>query len=167
MTRIPLRPIRWELERVISGGQVGADIAGVRAAKSCGIKTAGHMPLGFLTLTGMRPEYEAEFGMKEIGSRSYAHRTEVNAAESDGTIRIAYRWNSPGERCTLRAIEKHGKPYLDIDPGNPLKPRRVALWIAREGIRVLNIAGNSDPNLEPFVESYLVAVFRRFHAYNQ
>jgi hypothetical protein len=35
--------------KVISGGQSGADLGGLRAAKVLGIQTGGSMPKGFLT----------------------------------------------------------------------------------------------------------------------
>jgi hypothetical protein len=37
------------LDRVVSGGQTGADQAGWRAARASGIATGGWMPEGFLT----------------------------------------------------------------------------------------------------------------------
>jgi hypothetical protein len=37
------------LERVISGGQTGADQGGLRAARACGIPTGGWAPRGWLT----------------------------------------------------------------------------------------------------------------------
>jgi len=45
------------LERVISGGQTGADQAGWRAARASGIPTGGAMPGGFLTEDGARPDF--------------------------------------------------------------------------------------------------------------
>lgn len=164
MPKIRRKPVDWTLECVISGGQIGADIAGVRAAKLAGIKTGGNMPLGFITLDGMKPEYREEFGMREAVTGSYRTRTELNVRDSDGTIRIAYRWHSPGELCTLRAINWFEKPYLDIDPANPLKPRAVALWLRSKQIKVLNVAGNADTFLETFVESYLREVFKCLRA---
>jgi Circularly permutated YpsA SLOG family len=37
------------LDRVVSGGQTGADQAGWRAARAVGLATGGWMPYGFLT----------------------------------------------------------------------------------------------------------------------
>jgi hypothetical protein len=37
------------LEKILSGGQTGADQAAWRAARSFGLPTGGWMPLGFLT----------------------------------------------------------------------------------------------------------------------
>jgi Circularly permutated YpsA SLOG family len=50
------------LERVISGGQIGADRAGWWAAKAAGIPTGGAMPLRFLAEDGRHPEFAEEFG---------------------------------------------------------------------------------------------------------
>jgi putative molybdenum carrier protein len=153
-------PINWKLEQVISGGQIGADIAGVRAAKAAGILTGGYMPVGWITYEGLRPEYEEEFGMKQCLLGSYKTRTWENVKHSDGTMRFAYRWFSPGERCTKNALEAYGKPSMDIPPANPPKPRVAALWLRDRGIRVLNVAGNADYHLEAFVEEYLTEVFK-------
>jgi hypothetical protein len=121
------------------------------------------MPLGFITIRGLRPEYAEEFGMRECLDTTYPTRTVKNAKESDGTLRFAYRWNSPGELCTLRAIERFSKPFLDIAPSTPPTPRQVACWLRDERIRVLNVAGNADVELEEFVETFLAEVFRWLH----
>ena len=43
------------LEPVISGGQTGADQAGLRAAQACGIPTGDQAPRGWLTEAGPAP----------------------------------------------------------------------------------------------------------------
>lgn len=42
------------IEKVISGGQTGADVGGVLAARLHHIKTGGWMPKGWKTLNGAR-----------------------------------------------------------------------------------------------------------------
>jgi hypothetical protein len=59
------------LTRIISGGQTGADIAGIRAAKRVGLETGGCLPRGCGTLDGPRREYIREYGMHEHRSSSY------------------------------------------------------------------------------------------------
>ena len=100
--------------KVISGGQIGADIAALRAAKKLGIETGGWMPKGFRTKEGGKWEYADEYSMKETSTRDYPTRTGLNVAESDGTLRFAYNWNSRGERATLRCLQKYEKPYYNI-----------------------------------------------------
>lgn len=167
------------LEKVISGGQTGADQAGLRAAKKAGIETGGWMPIGFLTLAGSRPDLEATFGVKEYLTRGgYAARTWANVRDSDGTLRFASDFRSPGEICALKALEYHRKPYFDVRvPTKPngyvdacseavaalgAKIQEAVVWIEEHPIRVLNVAGNSDrtcPNIGLFVGIFLGRLF--------
>lgn len=45
------------IELVLSGGQTGADLGGLRAARACGIPTGGWAPRGWLTEVGWLVEY--------------------------------------------------------------------------------------------------------------
>lgn len=132
------------LTKVISGGQTGADIAGLLAAKNFGIETGGTMPRGFLTQAGPKPEYANQFGIVEHNSPKYPPRTIKNVSDADGTIRLAYDFNSPGERLTIKAVQDMKKPYIDVDLRNPRPTKEVAEWINRHTIKVLNVAGNSE-----------------------
>lgn len=153
-------------ERVISGGQTGADQAGLAAAKMCCIPTGGWMPKGFLTSSGPDPDLAREFGLKEHAG-GYSDRTGANVRDSDATIRFAASFQTYGERCTLRWLLQFGKPYLDVNVAAPPPPRKVADWLAANRVRVLNVAGNSEPKskrakavgITAFVAAYLVEVF--------
>src|SRR5262249_30277377 len=146
---------RWtcRLRKVISGGQTAADIAGVRVASLHGLETGGTMPKGFRTLRGPRTHYAWLYGMRSHESPDYPPRTQANVADSDATLRFAWRWDSPGELCTLRAIQAAGKPYLDVDITAPPEPASVAQWLIDRGIGVLNVAGNSE-NTVPGIEDF-------------
>lgn len=150
------------IEKVISGGQNGADIAGVVTAKMFDIPTGGCLPNGWVTLSGSRPNYESEFGMTQHTSSKYPPRTYLNAKESDGTLRFASNFSSAGEICTLKAIESYKKPHLDIDKNSPISTQQAADWLVDSNIRVLNIAGNSlknDKNIGIFTLLFLSKVF--------
>jgi hypothetical protein len=54
------------LDRIITGGQTGADQAAWRAAHAFAIPTGGWMPLGFLTEDGPRPEFAELHGAVEM-----------------------------------------------------------------------------------------------------
>jgi hypothetical protein len=148
--------------KVISGGQNGADQAGLRAAKACGLATGGWLPKGCKTLDGPRPDLLIEYGMQEHSSTAYPPRTEANVRDSDGTLRFAEDFSSPGERCTLKAIKWFNRPYLNIDTKNPLSKQEVLLWLKKHDIKVLNIAGNSEqtaPGIGECVFGYLKELF--------
>jgi hypothetical protein len=149
------------LKKVISGGQTGADQAGVIAARLCGLKTGGTMPAGFRTLDGPNPAFAQEYGLTESISPGYHARTLQNVCDADGTIRFARDFSSPGEKLTLQAIKMHGKPKIDVHMDNPIPPSEVRDWIIGNNIRILNVAGNSEktaPGIAKFVGEYMIDV---------
>lgn len=168
------------LERVISGGQTGADEAGWRAARAACLPTCGWMPRGFMTESGPRPEFARLYGARELEagrscpatlSGQYKDRTRRNMAEADALLWFG-RDDSPGGRHTIGCCNAEDKPRMLIVRGVPEMPLPVdvAMWIlGREPspygspVTVLNVAGNresSSPGLGAWVETYLAAVFR-------
>lgn len=147
---------------VISGGQTGVDQAGLEAALSVGLRTAGWMPYGWLTLEGCCPEFREKYGMAECQEPGYAARTELNARDSDGTIRIAKNFGTPGERCTLIALHKYDKPHLDLSSRKLPQPEFALDWLLANHIKTLNVAGNSEdsaPGIFAQAKSFLATVF--------
>lgn len=103
------------LQQVISGAQIGTDIAALRAADACGINTGGFIPKGRRTTFGPLPLVDfLMYGLVETDSERYPERTEKNVKISDGTLLLAYNWSSPGEKLTKRLIAKHKKPSFGI-----------------------------------------------------
>ncbi len=153
------------LEKVISGGQTGADQAGWRAAKLCGLATGGWMPLGFMTEQGPRPAFAIDYGAVETTTDDYTERTRANVRDSAGTIWFGVS-DSPGGRCTLEACRQHGKPFVIVaDPGTDDSYRSVAEWMRVSKIKTLNVAGNRESTEEGIgsrVEAYLVRLFSVF-----
>jgi len=155
------------LDKIISGAQNGADIAGLIVAKEKGIVTGGTMPKGWRTLDGPRPEYAELYGITEHTSSSYVPRTFQNVKDADATIRFAWNIESSGEKCTLKAITQYSKPYFDVYILDTTKfvaaspkehPIEVAKWLYAHKIKVLNVAGNSEktaPGIEVFVRRFV------------
>lgn len=99
------------IDVVISGGQTGADIAGLVAAKAYGIKTSGYAPRGFMTTDGPNYLLETEFNLIETNV-GYAGRTKMNIDGSDMTIIVASNINSSGTALTIRELKRQNKPYV-------------------------------------------------------
>ena len=97
--------------RIISGGQTGADQAGLAVAKRLGIPTAGFIPKGFLTEAGPRPDLAAEYGL----TTAYQQRTERNVRLADGTV-VFGDARSPGSMLTIGLCRRHGRPCVTIPP---------------------------------------------------
>ena len=110
------------IERIISGGQTGADQAGLAVAKRLGVATGGCMPKGWLTEAGPRPDLGATYGLEEAETAAYPERTERNVLAADGTV-VFGDARSRGSMLTARLCRRHGKPCLmvplDSDPITP------------------------------------------------
>jgi hypothetical protein len=131
------------LEKIISGGQTGADQAAWRAARAYGVPAGGWMPRGFLTEDGPRPEFAESYGAAEMPTDSAAARTEQNVHDSDATLWFGETTTS-GAQATVGACQRFGKPCLPIDPGASFEPSHVATWILENQVRTLNVAGNRE-----------------------
>ena len=140
------------LHCVISGGQTGADQAGLICAELFNIRTGGHAPKGWRTLDGPAPFLGEIFGLTEDSSFNYQPRTKKNVLNSDGTVRLASNFNSAGERLTLRYCKVLEKPNISILlDGNEYDQKAKALveFIINHSIGCLNVAGNADRDSNP------------------
>lgn len=149
------------LEKICSGGQTGADVSGLRAAKKCGIATGGTAPKFYLTEDGPNPLLGSLYGLVEHTSMKYPPRTFANAKEGDGTIRFAVNFETAGEKLTLKAVKQFGRPHIDVDVADPIRHQEVVDWIISNNIKVLNVTGNREstfPGIGDFVEEYLCKV---------
>lgn len=152
------------LKKVISGGQVGVDQAGLLAAKENYFLTGGWAPLGFRTRKGNQPTVLRDvFHLKEqIGGKGYRDRTWQNVQDSDGTLLFCNNFSSAGIRCTKNAIGFHQKPSFDVmtDMKTDVPSldddiyKSITKWLIEHKIKVLNIAGNSRPPSDIFLRSY-------------
>jgi hypothetical protein len=131
------------LDKIISGGQTGADQAAWRVARAFGVPTGGWMPKGFLTEDGPRPEFAGLHGAAEMPTDSHPARTEQNVQDADGTVWFGETTTS-GARETVEACHRHGKPCMPVYPGASFEPSQVAAWVVENTIRTLNVAGNRE-----------------------
>ena len=136
-------------EKFISGGQTGADQAGLFAARTLGIETGGWIPKGWLVQTPegkdiSNPSLE-EFGLKEHHSSRYSDRTKQNVLDADATVWFGYK-DSAGGRLTIATAREHSKPYI-INP----TPEELRAFVKNLNVRVLNVAGNRISSYNPTI----------------
>jgi len=139
----------YRLRTVISGGQTGADQAGLAAAQTFNLQTGGFAPAGFKTVLGNMPQLGSLFGLVEAGT--YQQRTALNVKHFDATLRFASNFKSPGERLTLACINKYSKPHLDVQLpcSDPLTvAAELAAFIKDKQVWTLNVAGNADRDVQ-------------------
>lgn len=140
--------------KIISGGQTGADLAGLWAARLFNIPTGGKAPHGWKTSIGNRPQLEKMFDMCE-SSNGYHGRTLENCEMSDLTLIFASNIKSPGTKLTLHHCIKNKIHYQVFPLGSDVckcvdqtSDRVTAViknHIAIHDNSVINIAGNSTP----------------------
>ena len=150
--------------KVISGGQTGADRAGLDAALHFSIPHGGWCPKGRRSEDG---PISKRYKLQETEESGYVMRTIFNAEEADGTIIFAYNPNSPGTRCTVQALDEADRPYILLDlNGVPIEEAitYVVDFIRRFQVEVLNIAGNresSAPGITDQVRRILLEAFSK------
>lgn len=164
---------RLGVTKIISGGQTGGDIGGVRAGKQLGIETGGTLPNGWKTQDGSKPEYATEFGMTQDSSSSYVPRTMKNVDNADATIAVVWG-KSVGTDKTIgyaqtgkwgygvreTKIEGGHRPVLVITTKDVKEAaKQIREFVLDTGAKTLNIAGHregSQPGIEAFTTKMLV-----------
>jgi len=128
------------IQKIISGGQTGADRAGIDAAIESGVRYGGWLPKGRAAEDGPVPETYSDF--HEMSSGSYPERTRQNVLDSDGTVIFGYGRLTTGSALTLKLARQYGKPYMHIDLEKAEDPvPGIQNWIKKHEIKVLNVAG--------------------------
>lgn len=89
--------------------------------------------------------------LREDDSSDYKYRTEVNVKESDVTMAIAIKFDSPGEKLTKSLALQHNKLYLPVTPSGDISEKASKIVSAinkhfenetSKKTFVLNVAGN-------------------------
>lgn len=153
------------VERVLSGGQTGADRAALDAALAAGVPCGGWCPRGRRAEDGRVP---AAYPLRETPGWQYPQRTEWNVRDAGATLILATGEPDRGTALTARLAGRLGRPCLSLDPTAPAALAAAADWIRRHGVRVLNVAGpreSAQPGLyaaaRDFLERLLDEVARK------
>ncbi len=145
------------IEKIISGGQTGADQGGLIAGSILGLLTGGTAPPNFWTEDG------ANYSLREYGlvagdpdPKIYPLRTLANVRDSDGTLLVG-DMESAGSCLTMRLCTQRGKPYI-------VNPIAISLrdWVGSHWVRTLNVAGNREsvnPGIRDRVICLLIDAF--------
>ena len=129
------------IEKIISGGQTGADQAALDASIKLGIPHGGWIPKGRMTENGPLPD---KYDLIEMPTKSYPDRTKKNIKESDGTLILSHGRLTGGSEYTRKWAVKYSKPMAHINLSS-VTPFDAAVlinnWIVEYDIKMINIAG--------------------------
>jgi hypothetical protein len=149
------------LKKIVSGGQTGADRAGLDAAMEAGLPVGGFCPKGRLAEDGTVPDV---YPLVELTKGGYPARTEKNVVESDGTLILNIGKVTGGTKLTVECARKYSKPFLLAQLDIGVEADAVRNWIALNNIGVLNVAGPREskyPGLHAAALEFLRQVFNR------
>jgi hypothetical protein len=141
------------LQKIISGGQTGADRAALDFAIAHGLPHGGWCPLGRLAEDGPTP---ARYELSETPTADYAQRTEWNVRDSDGTVIFSVAATlAGGSAYTAEVAGQCRKPCLHLSQEREGKAAagRLLDFLAANQIKVLNVAG-PRASLEPGVAGF-------------
>lgn len=161
--------------KVISGGQTGADMGGLLAARTCGVETGGTAPYGWRDEAGSNPLL-GSFGLTMHESRHYTMRTECNVMDSHITV-IFGRYTSPGCQATINFCWHYKRPFV------------LCYWNSQDGLPetiheqlassivlslkkfsddvIINVAGNresTNPGIESATRRTMELVIQRVNS---
>ncbi len=144
------------VEKIISGGQTGADMGGLLGAKDCGIRTGGWAPKGWKTETGPNLTLR-KFGLVQATTDSYKYRSKLNVMDSHVTA-IFGDIKSPGSQLTLNACKTDSVPFLLNPDAEELRE-----FCRLHEAEIVNIAGNREskcPGIEERVRGIVRDAFQ-------
>jgi len=144
------------IDKVISGGQTGADRGGLDAALSLGVPIGGHCPKGRRAEDGVIPEI---YTLTETASRGYLERTFMNVEDSGGTVVITKPKLDGGSLRTVQHCQALGIPWFHGRVIDPDLETKLRVWLEKTNPRVLNVAGSREsswPGIQKFVCDLLI-----------
>jgi hypothetical protein len=129
------------VERIVSGGQTGADRAALDVAIALGLPHGGWCPRGRKAEDGRIPE---RYPMTETSSGEYHVRTDRNVRDSDGTVVVTVGDATGGSALTLDYTARRKRPALHLDlaaVSADAAAAKLNAWLAEHAIATLNVAG--------------------------
>jgi hypothetical protein len=136
---------------IISGGQVGADRAGLDFAIEQSIPHGGWCPKYRIAQDGTVP---FKYQLQEAEKPGYPYRTKLNVRDSDGTAVFTTDPPGRGSSMTIQACFDFGRPYVVITTNESLNEASQHLleFIRKFGIKTLNVAGSRKPDFYQFTK---------------
>lgn len=124
--------------KIISGGQAGVDRAALDFALNHSIDCGGWCPQGRKSEDGTIPDH---YPLKETPELDYSFRTKKNIENSDATLILFINKFDDGTRLTRSLCENLNKSYLIKNLDAALGSNELPIWIKKNSIEILNIAG--------------------------
>jgi hypothetical protein len=138
------------IEKIVSGGQTGADQAALDVALKYNIPYGGWIPKGRKTEAGPLP---SRYRLSVMPTSDYKDRTLQNILDSQGTVILYHGRLMGGSRLTRELAKTQEKPYIAVNlvTHDPFEAAvTLQSFVEDRKIGVLNVAGpraSHDPDI--------------------
>lgn len=149
------------VDRIISGGQTGADRGALDAALALGARHGGWCPKGRRAEDGPIP---SRYRLRETASADYRVRTRKNVEGADATAIFSGGALWGGTLLTARLAKRMNRPLIILDARTRSRQaiRDFQSWLAENRVRTLNVAGpreSQSPGIGAAVRAFLERSF--------
>ena len=137
------------IAKIISGGQTGADRAGLDAALARNLPHGGWCPRGRLAEDG---RIASRYQLRQTESPAYAVRTERNVLDSDVTLVFTFGPPQGGSAATVGFAARHHRPWLHLDlTGRPDRGivEKIRAWLQSQPLQQELWSMDSERQTEP------------------
>jgi Circularly permutated YpsA SLOG family/Domain of unknown function (DUF6794) len=131
------------INKIISGGRTGVELAGLDVAIKLGIAHGGWASRGMRNELGPLPE---RYGLQEVPALGFRYAMEQNILNSDGTLLLTKGRKSVETRYAVDTALSHQRQLLHVDLSQYSSFEAASLtssWISLQKIRILFITGPS------------------------
>jgi hypothetical protein len=142
------------IEKIVSGGQTGADRAALDFAIGRGIPHGGWCPHGRIAEDGI---LDRRYSLSETPGADASQRTEWNVRDSDGTVIFSIAPGLVGgSKQTAEFALQYRKPCLHVsrERDGDVAAGKLSDFIVEHQIKILNVAGprwSEEPEIGAFV----------------
>tara|TARA_R110002096_G_scaffold200639_13_gene384755 strand:+ start:9474 stop:9956 length:483 start_codon:yes stop_codon:yes gene_type:complete len=128
------------LEKIVSGGQTGADRAGLDWAIANALPHGGWCPQGRRAEDG---PISAQYDLTETAESRYHIRTRLNVQDSDGTVIFGLAPElTGGSALTREFAEQLRKPWIHLSRSATKDPAMaLRRFLIEHTVHTLNVAG--------------------------
>lgn len=138
-------PPKILVNKIVSGGQTGADRAALDVAIELSIPHGGWCPRGRRAEDGA---IDDRYQLTEMDSDDYSARTKQNVIDSDATLILYGEELEGGTLMTARYATRIGKPSYRLRLVGRSSFLACSYWLIENKVEVLNVAGpraSKDP----------------------
>lgn len=129
-----------KIQKIISGGETGADRAGLDWAIARGFEHGGWCPKGRAAEDGVIP---AQYDLVEVETPEFWRRTKRNVEESDATVIFTVKRSLTGGSLETQDFARcAGKPCIHLSGAAKYDvAASLRAFISVKAVRVMNVAG--------------------------